>query len=182
MRFHPIPTYFLASSLVSLEHMRRATLSVITPSSLVYVIPRWSGRVPHCTRHSHPPTHWHAETCHTPWQWSSDFPRCALRGAYGLSFSARIGRSSSIQLIRPSLLVFSLFGRAPMLVPLRPSNEHILIVRVLRARRMVWRLPSPPSEAARCASAEDHQPPSPQPSHPPAGASQNVDAEVFFLL
>jgi hypothetical protein len=61
---------------------------------------------------------------------------------------------------------------APVLVPLRPSNEHILIVRVpgardrhgchstpfivrvLRARRMVWRLPSYPSQAARCASTE----------------------------
>ena len=30
-----------------------------------------------------------------------------------------------------------------MLVPLRSSNEHILIVRVLRARRMVWDDPLP---------------------------------------
>jgi hypothetical protein len=44
---------------------------------------------------------------------------------------------------------------------LRASDEHMLIVRVLRARRMVRRLPSRPSEAARCASTEDHQAPSP---------------------
>src|SRR5262245_25707066 len=34
-------------------------------------------------------------------------------------------------------------GMALVLVPLRPSNEHILIVRVLRARRMVCLFPSP---------------------------------------
>jgi hypothetical protein len=44
---------------------------------------------------------------------------------------------------------------------LRASNEHRFTVRVLRARRMVWWLPSPPSETARCASTEDHQAPSP---------------------
>ena len=39
-------------------------------------------------------------------------------------------------------------------LPLRASNEHSFIVHVLRARRMVWRLPSHPSEAACCASTE----------------------------
>jgi len=38
---------------------------------------------------------------------------------------------------------------------MRASNEHILIVRVLRAGGMVWWLPSHPSEAARCANTED---------------------------
>jgi hypothetical protein len=28
---------------------------------------------PSCARHSHPPTHWHAETCHLPWRGPSDF-------------------------------------------------------------------------------------------------------------
>ncbi len=37
---------------------------------------------------------------------------------------------------------------------LRASDEHILIVRVLRARRMVRRLSSHPSEAARSASTK----------------------------
>ena len=43
---------------------------------------------------------------------------------------------------------------------LRASNEHILIVRVPRAGGRPG-CPSCPSEAARCASTEDHQPPSP---------------------
>ena len=57
-------------------------------------------------------------------------------------------------------------GESPDCPSLRASDEHRFIVRVLRVRRMVWRLPSPPSEAARCASTEDHQPPSPHPSVP----------------
>jgi len=36
-----------------------------------------------------------------------------------------------------------LSGESPDCPSLRASNEHILIVRVLRARRMVWRLPLP---------------------------------------
>ena len=64
-----------------------------------------------------------------------------------------------------------------MLVPLRPSNEHILIVRVPGAQDQCgcpsnpfivgaceqegWlSAPSHPSATARCASTEDHQPPS----------------------
>ena len=43
---------------------------------------------------------------------------------------------------------------------LRASNEHILIVRVPRAGGRPG-YPSHPSEAARCASTEDHQAPSP---------------------
>ena len=42
---------------------------------------------------------------------------------------------------------------------LRASNEHILIVRVPRAGGRPG-YPSHPSEAARCASTEDHQAPS----------------------
>ena len=50
---------------------------------------------------------------------------------------------------------------------LRASNEHCLTVRVLRARRMVWPLPTHPSATARCASKETgHRipllPPTPQ--------------------
>jgi hypothetical protein len=43
---------------------------------------------------------------------------------------------------------------------LRASNEHILIVRVPRAGGRPG-YPSHPSEAARCASTEDRQPPPP---------------------
>ena len=45
---------------------------------------------------------------------------------------------------------------SPDCLSLRTSNEHILIVRVLRARRMVRRLPSSSSETARCTSTGDH--------------------------
>jgi hypothetical protein len=56
---------------------------------------------------------------------------------------------------------------------LRASNEHSFIVRVLRARMIVWRLPSHPSEAARCTSTEDHQAPS-----PPLFREQRTDIAV----
>src|SRR5438105_7384747 len=45
-----------------------------------------------------------------------------LRGAARLSFTARINDPSK-------LARFSSHGMAPVLVPLRPSSEHILIVR-----------------------------------------------------
>ena len=40
-------------------------------------------------------------------------------------------------------------GEQPDCPSLRESREHILIVRPRRARRMVWLLPSHPSEPAR---------------------------------
>ena len=71
----------------------------------------------------------------------------------------------------PSKLArFSSHGMAPLLVPLRPSSEHILIVRAPGARDRhacqsipfhrarsaskegTWPLPPHPSEAAHCAS------------------------------
>jgi len=64
------------------------------------------------------------------------------------------------------LLIFptSPSGKRPDRPSLRASDEHSFIVRVLRARRMVWLFPSHPSEAARCASTGD------SPGHPsPAG-------------
>src|SRR5437870_9099084 len=55
-------------------------------------------------------------------------------------------------------------GERPDCPSLRASDEHSFIVRVLRARRMVWLLPSCSSETARCASTGD------SPGHPsPAG-------------
>ena len=48
---------------------------------------------PNCAQRSHPPTHWHAETCHLPGRGPSGFPHFALRGAARLSFTARIGRA-----------------------------------------------------------------------------------------
>jgi hypothetical protein len=72
-------------------------------------------------------------------------------------------------IIKPSLP-----RESPDCPSLRASDEHRFIVRVLRARRMVWRLPSHPSQAARCASTGDHQAPSPltPPLLPPAHAAQ----------
>ncbi len=66
----------------------------------------------------------------------SEFPEPPLS-------TARVEPPSPIQLIRPSLLAFTLFGRAPMLVPLRPSNEHILIVRVPGAQDQCGCPPNP---------------------------------------
>ena len=48
---------------------------------------------PNCAQRSHPPTQWHAETCHLPRRGPSGFPHFALRGAARLSFTARIGRA-----------------------------------------------------------------------------------------
>jgi hypothetical protein len=60
------------------------------------------------------------------------------------------------------LLIFSTSpsGERPDCPSLRASDEHRFIVRVLRARRMAWLLPSHPSETARCASTGD------SPGHP----------------
>jgi len=44
-----------------------------------------------CARRSHPPTHWHAETCHLPGRGPSDSPT-SPEGAGRLFFTARIER------------------------------------------------------------------------------------------
>jgi len=82
-------------------------------------------------------------------------------------------------MIPPSSLAFPLLERHPCWSTCgrrtrpfsgRAFREHrtnmgvlpiLFIVRVLRARRMVWRITFHPSQAARCASTEDHQAPSP---------------------
>ena len=48
---------------------------------------------PNCAHRSHPPTHWHAVTCHLPRRGPSGFPHFAHGGAARLSFTARIGRA-----------------------------------------------------------------------------------------
>jgi len=93
------------------------------------------------------------------------------------------GRSERPKIVLPRSLVYFILGMARMSPPLRASNrvslflfctgtpshprelpdwpslrasnEHRVIVRVLRARRTVWQLPSEPSETARCASTGD---------------------------
>ena len=53
--------------------------------------------IPDCARLSHPPTHWHAGTCHEPWRGPSDYPNfprgsrqivlhCAHRATTALSW------------------------------------------------------------------------------------------------
>jgi hypothetical protein len=94
---------------------------------------------PNCAQHSHPPTHWHAETCHLPWRGPSDSPT-SPEEVGRLFFTARIFPFPH--------LIF----RGSLVDPrLRASNEHILIVRVPRAGGRPG-YPSHPSEAARCAS------------------------------
>ena len=63
------------------------------------------------------------------------YPPCCSRSPY----IAHIGRPLLILL--PSLLLPSSPGGWQSESRPRASNEHILIVRPLRARRMVWRLP-----------------------------------------
>ena len=53
-----------------------------------------------------------------------------------------------VVLLHPRLLL----RESPDCPSLRASDEHSFIVRVLRARRMVWRLPSYPSERPHSAS------------------------------
>jgi hypothetical protein len=48
---------------------------------------------PNCARHSHPPTHWHAETCQLPWRGPSAFLCFSWREWPRLPFTARIERA-----------------------------------------------------------------------------------------
>jgi hypothetical protein len=82
---------------------------------------------PNCAQSSHPPTHWHAETCHLPGRGPSNFLYLPLGEWPRLPSTARINDPSK-------LARFSSHGMAPVLVPLRPSSEHILIVRAPGAR------------------------------------------------
>ena len=50
---------------------------------------------PNCARHSHPPTHWHAETCHLPWRGPSDFLYLSWREWPRLPFTGHIERAHS---------------------------------------------------------------------------------------
>ena len=89
----------------------------------------------------------------------------AFEGNLGWSPTAHVKRQSSLRMILPSSLTCFSLGTVPVVVPLRPSSEQILIVRLqeqeisagvippliivrfLRAKRMVWWLPIPPFQA-----------------------------------
>ena len=61
---------------------------------------------------------------------------------------------------------FSFKRESPDYPSLRASDEYRFIVRVLRARRMVWWLPLPPF---RDRALHEHRRPSSMPSHTPQG-------------
>ena len=72
---------------------RAETRLVPSKAAASYHLIRGGWDYPNCAQRSHPPTHWHAETCHLPGRGPSGFPHFALRGAARLSFTARIGRA-----------------------------------------------------------------------------------------
>ena len=90
------------------------------------------------------------------------------KGVAGLSFTARIGRSSSFSMILPSSLVFPhqewhpcwshCGGRARLQII--PPSSLVLSSGMGADRSSTARVQRGPSEAARCASTEDHQAPS----------------------
>jgi hypothetical protein len=157
-----------------------ARLRMIPPSSLV--ITSGMGLIDLPLRASFSPAHPLADIFHPPYppiasqSISRDVPLALARASCFLLWTITLSRPGSrrtvlhrahrtIYKFPPSLLV-SLSGMAPVLVPLRPSNEHILIVRVpgardrrgchstpfivrvLRARRAPGR--SPPHFSASC--------------------------------
>jgi hypothetical protein len=91
----------------------------------------------------------------------SDSPRLYLGEWPRLPFTARIERPSYIyQIDLSKLACFSSFGRAPMLVYVRPSNEALLRARVPGAQDQCG-CPSHPSYRARSASRRTARLPSP---------------------
>src|SRR6185295_2472774 len=89
-----------------------------------FIIPIWRGveSYGHCAQRSHP-----AYTPMTSQSTSRNLPLAQVRAS-----------CFRLCTIKPSLS-----SESPDCPSLRASDEHRFIVRVLRARRMVWRLPSP---------------------------------------
>ena len=75
------------------QTLRPGTRLVPSKAAANYHLLRGGWDDPNCPQRSHPPTHWHAETCHLPGRGPSGFPHFALRGTARLSFTARIGRA-----------------------------------------------------------------------------------------
>ena len=75
----------------------------------------------------------------------TDTPRRAINPGEGLP-RPRVARAQETIKLYLSLFQTPTKGSAPGCPLLRASDEHILIVRVLRARRTVWLLPSHPSD------------------------------------
>ena len=76
--------------------------------------------VSHCAQLSHPPTHWHAETCHYPRRGPSETARCTSTGDHLVCPLIPL----------PSLLLLPSPGVAWVSHQLRTSNDHRFIVGV----------------------------------------------------
>src|SRR4029077_7701260 len=109
----------LSGTAVPARIERPSPIQMILPSLLAFSSRKGGLLASHCAR----PT--------------STFRACALR---------EHRRPTLSFLFFPTLPSFSPLyplGESPDCPSLRASNEHSFIVRVLRARRMVWRLPCP---------------------------------------
>jgi len=116
---------------------RRTRLQMIPPSSLV--ISQGWGLIDLPLRATFSPAHPRADIFHPP------YPPIA---------SQSISRDVPLAQARASCFLLcdttlSFLRESPDWPSVRASDEHCLIVRVLRARRMVWRLLSCPSKLAR---------------------------------
>jgi hypothetical protein len=87
----------------------------------------------HCAQLSHPPTHWHAETCPYPGRGPSYFLYLSLEEWPRLPFTARIERYICSFQARS----FSLQGWGLIDLPLRASNEGSPRPRVARAQKII---------------------------------------------
>ena len=101
-----------------------------------YSLTRAAGLTPYVRAFFHPPpTPGAPRRALYPWQGPSNSLYFFLEGVAEAALYCAHRTSTIYLFIDPSKLAcFSSFGMAPVLVPLRPSNEHILIVRVPGAR------------------------------------------------
>ena len=78
-----------------------------------------------CAHLSHPPTHWHAETCHQPGRESSETARCTSTGPTWVSFRRHLFLSKQGSLVASIARV----ERGPsdsLYLPLRRSGQVAL--------------------------------------------------------
>ena len=125
--------------------------------------------VSHCAQLSHPPTHWHAKTCHLPRRRPSNSLYLSLGEWPRPPSTARIERPPSFPIILPSLLA-SLHWNGTRVDPTAAverahsdrarsgskGSARVSFHPFHRARSAskegAWPLPLHPSQAARCAS------------------------------
>ena len=132
-----------------------------------------------CAQHSHPPTHWHAETCHYPGrgplnpfyvslrEWSR-LPLTARIERYTCSLQAcsfhfprngtRVGPTAAVERAHSDRARSGSKGSARV-------SFHLFHRGGSASKKGTWPLPFHPSQAARCASTGIAYPSSPPP-HP----------------